>query len=247
MAGRNLSIPADIIKESTCCVALTGAGISTESGIPDFRGDHGIWRTYDINQYGHIASFKTNPEKVWKLLAAMDDQIRKAQPNPAHYALAELEHMGMLQAVITQNVDGLHGRAGSTTVLELHGTMSTMTCMSCGKHCCDSDVSLQILPPTCECGGVLKPDVTLFGENLPQQALVDAIKYARICDVMLVIGTSCDVIPAAELPGIARHYGTYIVEINKEKTPLTPFADHVIIGMASSSLHELVACIKKTE
>lgn len=245
MEGRNLSALAGIIEHAACCVALTGAGISTESGIPDFRGKNGIWHTYNINEYGHIESFRIHPEKVWHLLAAMDSVIRNAQPNEAHYALAELERMGLLNAVITQNVDGLHTRAGTKTVIELHGTMRSLTCQSCGRRYRRADISLLVLPPTCGCGGILKPDVVLFGENLPQHALTDAFKYAHTCDVMLVIGTSCDVIPAAELPRIAKHHGACIVEINREKTSLTTCADHVIMGMAGENLHTLVTLISK--
>jgi len=231
---------AEEIVKAKFAIALTGAGISTESGIPDFRSKNGIWSKYDINEYGYLDSFLRNPAKVWKMLAEMILSFGKVEPNPAHYALAELEKMGLLKAVITQNIDGLHQKAGSKKVIEFHGSFNTLTCLNCGKKYSKEEIDLKNLPPRCSCSGILKPDIVFFGELIPTKALNEAFELANKCDLILVIGTSCAVYPAAELPIIVKRRGGKIVEINKEESELSYLADYKLLGKAGEILPKLV-------
>ena len=235
---------AEEIIKSKFCIALTGAGISTESGIPDFRSKDGLWSRYDINEYGYLQSFLKNPAKVWKMLAEMAELFEKAKPNPAHYALAELEKLGLLKAVITQNVDGLHQEAGSKKVIEFHGSFNTLTCLNCGKKYSKEEINLKNLP-RCTCNGILKPDIVFFGEPIPTKALNEAFELASKSDLMLVIGTSCAVYPAAELPIIVKRNGGKIIEINREESELSYLADYKLLGKAGEILPKLVEEVKK--
>ena len=235
---------AEEIIKSKFCIALTGAGISTESGIPDFRSKNGLWNRYDINEYGYLQSFLKNPEKVWKMLAEMAELFEKAKPNPAHYALAELEKLGLLKAVITQNVDGLHQEAGNKKVIEFHGSFNTLTCLNCGKKYSKEEISLKNLP-RCTCNGILKPDIVFFGEPIPTKALNEALELANKSDLILVIGTSCAVYPAAELPIIVKRNGGKIIEINREESELSYLADYKLLGKAGEILPKLVEEVKK--
>ncbi len=235
---------AEEIIKSKFCIALTGAGISTESGIPDFRSKDGLWSRYDINEYGYLQSFLKNPAKVWKMLAEMAELFEKAKPNPAHYALAELEKLGLLKAVITQNVDGLHQEAGSKKVIEFHGSFNTLTCLNCGKKYSKEEINLKNLP-RCTCNGILKPDIVFFGEPIPTKALNEAFELASKSDLMLVIGTSCAVYPAAELPIIVKRNGGKIIEINREEGELSYLADYKLLGKAGEILPKLVEEVKK--
>ncbi len=236
----------DILR-SKRAVAFTGAGISVESGIPDFRSPGGLWSRFDPMEYAHIESFRRNPEKVWEMLKEMLSLTLGAKPNPAHRALAELEEMGLLRAVITQNVDGLHQRAGSREVIEYHGTQDWLVCLSCGWRRRSEGLDLHHLPPRCEhCGAILKPDVVFFGEPIPWQAQVKAAEEARQCDLMLVVGTSAVVFPAGELPRIAKDRGAVIIEINKEPTVLTgAVSDYLIQGEAGKVLPKIVEEVKR--
>lgn len=240
MEGRDIAHVAVEMARARCCIALTGAGVSTESGIPDFRSADGLWSRYDINEYGHIDNFLSNPGKVWRMLAEMSSTVINAQPNQAHHALAELEHRGVVKAAITQNIDALHKRAGSRNVIEFHGTMERVGCLRCGREYATENISLKNLPPQCSCGGILKPDVVLIGEPIPQDALAAAFRWASACDVMLVVGTSCEMMPAAELPHIARRHGALIVEINRENTTLSPYATHTLKGNAGEVLGRIL-------
>ncbi|KAA0003937.1 MAG: NAD-dependent deacylase [Thermoplasmata archaeon] len=236
------------IAKAKMAIALTGAGISTESGIPDFRSKDGLWSKYDINEYGHIDSFKRNPGKVWRMLREMISLL-DAKPNPAHYALAELEKMGYIKAVITQNVDNLHQEAGSKNVIEFHGNFKRVVCLKCGKKQDVKKINMQNLPPYCNCGGVLKPDGIFFGEPIPREAYSKSIELATQCDLMLVIGTSATVYPASQLPYFAK--GSLIspkgivIEINKEATEITGIvSDYIIEGKAGEILSQIVKEIK---
>jgi NAD-dependent deacetylase len=161
---------AERLLRSAYVVALTGAGISVESGIPDFRSAGGLWSKYDPMEYGTIESFRANPAKVWKMLAELDEVLLRADPNPAHRALAELEKRGILRLIITQNVDSLHQRAGNTKVVEFHGNNRTLRCDSCGQVFSRASVSLKNLPPRCPCGEALRPELVFFGEPIPGDA-----------------------------------------------------------------------------
>ena len=228
-------------------IAFTGAGISVESGIPDFRSADGLWSRYDPDEYAHISAFRANPEKVWRMLKEMMELTLGAEPNPAHRALAELEEMGLLSSVITQNVDGLHQRAGSKNVIEFHGTNDYLVCIRCGWRRESKDLSFDEIPPRCEkCGFILKPDVVFFGEPIPPEAQRRAFEEARTCDVVLVIGTSAVVFPAGEIPIVAKRRGAKVVEINKESTVLTgSISDYLLQGKAGEILPRIVEKVRE--
>lgn len=226
-------------------MALTGAGISVGSGIPPFRGEGGLWEKYNPDEYAHVESFKTNPEKVWVMLKEMIDTIRFAKPNPAHYALAELEKMGKLDGIITGNVDFLHQAAGSKNVFELHGNNKSLICMKCQIRY-STEKYLENMPPKCDCGYPLRPDVVLFGEQLPQSALIGSYELARNCDLMLVVGTSAIVSPMSHMPLAAKEGGAKVLEINLEETFLTSYiSDWMIKGVAEEILPRIVGRVKE--
>lgn len=228
---------------SKCAVALTGAGISVESGIPPFRGKGGIWERVDPMEFGHIDTFEQDPGKVWRVLIRdLKEIIDRAAPNDGHKGLARLEAMGLLTAVITQNVDGLHQMAGNREVLEFHGNCAWQRCMDCGGKTRTQEVDISRLPPVCACGGVLRPDWVFFGEAIPAPALQRSRQLAMRCDIMLVVGTSATVHPAATMPLIARQTGAKVIEINPERTPLTgSISDYLIQGRAGEVLNALVS------
>lgn len=233
----------DIVK-AKLVVALTGAGMSVESGIAPFRGKGGLWEKYDPEEYGHIHTLRIAPEKAWIMLREMEREIIKARPNPGHYALAELERLGYLSCIITQNVDGLHHEAGSQDIIEFHGNMREVVCMECGKRLKITEISIEDSPPRCGCGGVFKPDAIFFGEAIPYKALTRSENLARSCEVMMVIGTSAVVTPAAYMPRIAKNSGAKLIEINPEETELTPLCDYLIKGPAGKILPQIVERIK---
>ncbi len=236
---------AEIMLEADGRVAgLTGAGISVASGIPAFRGSQGLWDKYDPFEYAEISNFKRQPEKVWEMLVEMLTVVEKAHPNKAHKSLAELEGKGLLRTLITQNVDGLHQAAGSREVIEFHGTTKDLCCLACDWRWPDFKLSAApSLPPHCQnCGAILKPDVVFFGEQIPELALFEATAAAEKAKVMLVIGTSANVHPAAEMPILTKRAGGRVIEINLEATPLSgPVADLTILGPADEVLPEIIA------
>jgi NAD-dependent deacetylase len=201
-------------------VVLTGSGVSAASGIPTFRGDDGLWTRYDPMEYGTIHAFRRDPERVWEMLWELDRVLDRADPNPAHHALAALEHEGAIDAVVTQNVDGLHQAAGSRTVVELHGSRLRLRCLTCGAERSRDEVVTELEPdevPRCSrCGEVLKPDVVLFGEDLPHGAMTRAEELIGDCDDLVIVGTSAEVEPAAGLPRLARARGAHVWEIDPE-------------------------------
>lgn len=238
---------AEDILKARRAVAFTGAGISVESGIPDFRSPGGLWSRFDPDEYAHIEAFRRDPEKVWRMLREMLELTLGAKPNPAHRALAELEELGLLRAVITQNVDGLHQRAGSREVIEFHGTQDWLVCLGCGWRRPSEGITPEEIPPRCpHCDLILKPDVVFFGEPIPWQAQRKALEEARSCDLMLVVGTSAVVFPAGELPILAKRQGAIIIEINKEPTVLTgSISDYLIQGEAGKTLPLIVQEVKR--
>ncbi|MCX5895591.1 MAG: NAD-dependent deacylase [Proteobacteria bacterium] len=230
LAEEEITRLAHDIMKAKKVIALSGAGMSVESNIASFRGKGGLWEKYDPEEYAHISTLRHRPEKAWILLSAMQKEIAKARPNAGHRALAELEQMGMLQTIITQNVDGLHHLAGNTDIIEFHGNLQTVTCMDCGNHLPNSEISLDDIPPRCtKCKGVFKPDCVFFGEAIPADALTRAHQESRTCDLMLVLGTSAVVYPAASMPEIAKSAGAQVVEINPSETPLTRFVSDYIL------------------
>ena len=234
---------ADLIKEKGYVVAFTGAGISVDSGIPAFRGGQGLWEKYDPMEYAHIRAFSNNPEKVWVMLREMAQVILDSSPSPAHIALNDLEKKGYLKAIITQNVDGLHHVAGNSNVIEYHGNHRRLICMSCSKSIPLSPeiVSVQPYPRCGKCNSALKPDVVFFGEGIPMLAMIMANDEANKCKVMIIIGTSGVVYPAAEIPYTAKSNGATIVEINLENTPFTSsISDYFFKGTASDVLPKIL-------
>ncbi len=232
---------AELIRQSRRAVALTGAGISVESGIPSFRGAGGLWSRYNPMEYAHIQALRTNPAKVWMLLKELDETITRARPNPAHYALAELEARGLLLGIITQNVDNLHQAAGSRKVVEYHGNALRFICLACkGQHPREA-LDFTHTPLYCPCGGLIKPDVVFFGEPIPPQAQAEAQELAQSCDLLLIIGTSAEVAPASYLPYTARDWGATIIENNLEPTSLTRnLTDHFLPGPAGEVLPKVI-------
>jgi NAD-dependent deacetylase len=223
-------------------VALTGAGISNESGIPPFRGKGGLWEKFDPMEVAHIDAFMKNPARVWNLLVKeMKATLDTARPNDGHNGLAKLEKMGKLTTVITQNIDGLHQAAGNTDVIEFHGTFAWQRCMDCSQKYETRKVDISEIPPRCSCGGILRPDAVFFGEMIPQDAMWRSRQAASDCDLMLVIGTSAVVQPAAMMPVHAKHTGAKIVEINPDKTPLTlETSDYLIEGKAGDVMNRII-------
>ena len=212
---------AEMLLQSHYAGALTGAGISVESGIPDFRSENGLWAKYDPMEYGDIESFRANPAKVWKMLLEMDTLLGRALPNPGHVALAQLEQQGILKAVVTQNVDSLHQKAGSLQVIEFHGHNRTLRCEECRRRFARENVFLDKIPPLCSCGSPLRPEFVFFGEEIPLEAYQQAMAAAQHCDLMLVVGTSATVAPASYLPRTAKRRGAAVVEVNPKATQLS--------------------------
>jgi len=237
------------IVNSGCTVALTGAGISTASGLPDFRGPSGIWRRLDPSGF-EIDALREDPDRVWRMFVEHFLPDADLRPNPAHLALADLESIGRLCAVITQNVDGLHQIAGSRNVIELHGSTREAVCTSCGTRVEIRSAVAQVRStgraPRCpHCGGLLRPDVIFFGEPLPREALSAAIGYAARSDVFMAIGTSLTVAPANSLPMRAKLNGAKLVIINGEPTEMDGEADLVINGKVEEVLPSLVQEVRR--
>ena len=234
---------AALLRRSRSGIAFTGAGVSVESGIPHFRGEGGLWTTFDPYKVAHIDTFRKDPSQYWTY--SLNHRRADAEPNPAHRALVQLERLGHLRAVITQNTDGLHERAGSRDVIELHGSSGAVVCLDCDarfpREQADG-MNREHCPPSCPaCGGrFLKPTVVLFGEALPVEALHRAQALATAADVVLVVGSSLQVYPAAGIPRLARQNGAQLCIVNAEPTPFDEFAAAVIHGKAGEILPEIV-------
>ncbi|MCK5192519.1 MAG: NAD-dependent deacylase [Desulfobulbaceae bacterium] len=207
---------ARMLGESHKVIALTGAGVSTESGIPDFRSAGGLWSRFDPMEYGTLGAFENDPRKVWEMLRELVD-IADATPNPGHKALAKMEEAGILKGIITQNIDMLHQKAGNRIVVEFHGSISMFTCLECMKKYKLTDVRQMKLPPQCEsCSTVLKPDIVFFDEQIPPLAIQQTDDLLKGADLLLVAGTSCQVMPASMIPNRVYQSGGKIIEINLE-------------------------------
>jgi NAD-dependent deacetylase len=234
---------AELIRSRPPCVVLTGAGISTESGIPDFRSPSGIWAKYDPMEYATISAFQRDPVKVWEFYALRFDALKDAQPNAGHAALAELEDRGVVRAVVTQNIDGLHQRAGSRDVIEVHGSIRTASCLQCGERMSLADVVAALdehpAPPCPRCGAILKPDVVMFGELLPAAAIDRAFELAREAGLLLVVGSSLEVYPVAGLPEETLAGGGALAIVNRTPTPYDGRAAVRVDGGAGETLAAL--------
>lgn len=219
---------------------LTGAGISAESGVPTFRGEAGLWRQYRPEQLATPHAFARDPKLVWEWYDWRRGLIEACEPNPAHHTLADMEARLPDFLLITQNVDGLHHLAGNQRILELHGNIWRMRCTREGTRQTDRTSPLPKIPPHCaDCGALLRPDVVWFGEALPTDVLESAFAAAAACDVMLVVGTSAVVQPAATLPLIAKENGAALVEINPQSTPISDYADLSLRQPAAQALPQL--------
>jgi NAD-dependent deacetylase len=225
-------------------IAFTGAGVSAESGVPTFRGNDGIWKRFKPEELANLDAFMRNPELVWEWYKARKRVIAEVKPNAGHVALVEMEKMFSSFAVITQNIDNLHRRAGSSAVFELHGNIERNYCMKCGKNFANEIVLSGGGIPHCECGGLIRPDVVWFGEMLPEDEWNGAMRACHTADVLLTIGTSGVVFPAASLPIEAKRSGAFVVEINPEPTPLTDIADEFVRGKSGEILPSLVEHLK---
>ncbi len=230
-------------------VALTGAGLSAESGIPTYRGPDGVWTRFGEPTIDGWDLFVSDPAEWWRQAlesgrekSLFQQALDAAVPNEGHFALADLERHGRLAHVITQNIDGLHAAAGTLSLTEIHGNRYRVRCMNCGLREPAEHIPTDRLPPVCpECGGNLKTDVVMFGEPIPRDALEDCERHAVLADVFLVIGTSAVVYPAASFPIIAKRRGAPLIEINPFETDLSPIADVVIRMNAGQGLPELAA------
>lgn len=230
------------LRDARRVAVLTGAGASAESGISTFRDTEGLWARFNPEEVATRAAFRRDPKRVWAWYAERRHNVARSRPNAGHLALAELERHVPAFTLVTQNIDGLHRRAGSERVVELHGNIARVKCF-------DEDVVVALEsepeaegPPLCpRCGGYLRPDVVWFGEMLPMEALAEAIHAAQTCDVFLSVGTSGIVEPAASLPFEALRGGATVVEVNPETTPLTPLAHYALQGRAGDVLPALVA------
>jgi NAD-dependent protein deacetylase/lipoamidase len=241
---------AELLSAARRGLALTGAGVSAESGIPTFRGDGGLWTKFDPIKVASIEYFMADPTAYWMVSKDRGRLALAARPNPGHDALAALEAAGHLAAVVTQNTDGLHQESGSRNVIEVHGSGRTVQCLDCGNREPRSEVQARLeveMPPRCKvCGGVfLKPTVVLFGEAMPQAAIQEAFALARQADVMLVVGTSLVVYPAADIPLVAVRAGAKLVVVNAEPTPFDELAEVVIRGKSGEVLPEIVELISE--
>ena len=226
--------------------AFTGAGVSAESGVPTFRGADGIWAHFKPEELANMDAFMRNPSLVWEWYAHRKRVIAEVQPNPGHAALVRMEQLYPEFALITQNIDNLHRRAGNTRIYELHGNIERNYCIGCGKRYSNSEVLAQSGVPRCtDCDKAVRPDVVWFGEQLPEDEWEHSVRAAQSADVFLSIGTSGIVYPAASLPQIAKRSGAYLVEINPEPTPLTDVTDEFLPGLSGTILPLLVEAVEQ--
>ncbi len=241
-----ISHAARLIRQSHPTVALTGAGISTPSGIPDFRTPgSGLWTRVEPMQVASLSAFRYDPDKFYTWLKPLAAQMIAAQPNPAHAAMAELQARGYLATIITQNIDGLHTRAGAQGVLEVHGSLDTLTCTNCyrtvpASAIIDDYIERSIIPHCQVCGCVLKPDIILYEEQMPIETWSKAEAATRDCQLMMVVGTSLEVMPSARLPYDAIEHGAHLVIVNNSPTFMDPRADVVIRGDVAEVLPQLL-------
>ena len=237
---------AELFRKAKRVVVLTGAGISTPSGIPDFRSEgSGLWSRDEPLETASLSTFRTTPEKFFNWFRPLASQIFHAQPNPAHLALADFEQAGHQNTIITQNIDGLHQKAGSTHVVEMHGTLRTLSCTQCYKKFPSEEylkpfIETGTIPQCPNCNATLKPDVILFGEQLPQAAWQAAQRATRQCDLMLVAGSSLEVLPVASLPIQALDHGAHLIIINNTTTYVNVRADIVITENVATIIPEIM-------
>jgi NAD-dependent deacetylase len=240
---------AELVRSAGSVVALTGAGISVPSGIPDFRSPGtGIWENVDPMEVAHIDAWRADPQRFWSFYGDRFQSLGDKQPNGAHEALTELERRGLLDAVITQNIDMLHRKAGTSTIVEVHGSIASSSCLDCGASFELDDVIKRMRSagdgvPACDCGQPLKPDVVLFGELLPPEVLGAAMRYATDADLLLCIGSSLEVFPVAQLPGVTQANGGQVALVTQGQTPWDSRAVVKLSGDVEDELQALVAAL----
>jgi len=227
------------LRSASKVVVVTGSGISAESGVPTFRGADGLWKKYRAEELATPRAFNADPKLVWEWYDWRRQLIGKVQPNSGHEIIAKMEDKYPDFLLITQNVDGLHRKAGSNNVVEIHGNIWRVRCTGEGTITYLEENPIGQLPPLCECGAMLRPDVVWFGESLPLEGLISAEKAIQECDILLVVGTSGHVYPVAAFPMAAKSAGAMVVEINIEKTPISQVADFTLLGKAGDVLPEL--------
>jgi NAD-dependent deacetylase len=243
---------AEWIADAKRVVVFVGAGMSTESGIPDFRSPGGVWDKYDPEDFyfQNFMASESSREKYWQMATEMYESMKDARPNAGHFAVAELERLGKLDCLITQNIDGLHYRAGNSEekVLELHGTAMHVTCLSCGKRYQRDAVQERVAKgekaPRCDCNGYLKPATISFGQSMPERETAEAYSRSELCDVFVVIGSSLVVHPAASMPVIAKRGGAKLVIVNRDETACDNLADVIINGTAGPIMAAIVDQVK---
>jgi len=243
-----MELPDSVIaacEPSKQVVVLTGAGISAESGVPTFRGEDGLWKQYRAEELATPHAFQANPKLVWEWYDWRRGIIGRAEPNPGHRAIAEMEQIFPRFTLITQNVDGLHRRAGSTKVIEIHGNLWDLRCVAEGQVREDYRCPLPEIPPLCECGALLRPHVVWFGESLDQGDLARAYGLIEECDLLLVVGTSAVVQPVASFPLMAKQGGAFVVEVNMDSTPISALVDASFQGKAGEILPAFLERIEK--
>jgi NAD-dependent deacetylase len=240
MELQNAMAARDLIESARDIVVLTGAGISAESGVPTFRGEGGLWKEHRPEELATPQAFARNPELVWEWYDWRRQKISTARPNAAHRALADLESAKPSFLLVTQNVDGLHDLAGSREIVELHGNIWRLRCTKCGESRVDRTSPLPELPPHCNCGAMLRPDVVWFGEPLPHEALRVSMERAAVTDLVLVIGTSAVVYPAAGVAQVALQSDRPVIEINPDETELSSHVTLSLRGKAGEILPELI-------
>jgi len=240
---------AQIIKEAKKILIFSGAGMSTESGIPDFRSPGGVWSKYDPSDFyfDKIISSEKARERYWEMSTEFYDTMKDAVPNRAHLAIRAIEESGKLLAIVTQNIDNLHHKAGNSPerIIEIHGTAFSVSCLSCGKKYDRDDIQERLnsgvkVPYCDDCAGILKPDTISFGQAMPEDKMADALMYARECDLCIVLGSSLVVYPAASVPVHAVQNGARLIIINRDETPLDAEADLVSHDSVSEALGQMV-------
>ncbi len=230
----------ELLADTERIAVLTGAGISAESGVPTFRGKDGLWKNFRAEDLATPDAFRENPTLVWEWYDWRRTLVAEKQPNPGHFSLARLERQVPEFTLITQNVDGLHDLAGSQRPLKLHGDIWSVRCTRCDYRGTERQTPLAEIPPRCSCGSLLRPDIVWFGEMLPEKVIEEAWQAALAAEVFMVVGTSALVQPAASLPMQAKQNGALLIEVNLEETPLSPHADHVLLGPSGTLLPQLI-------
>jgi NAD-dependent deacetylase len=235
-----------LLVPSTRVVVFTGAGVSAESGVPTFRGTGGMWGDFKVEDFATPQAFLANPRRVWQWYNWRREELVKTEPNAGHFAISQFEAFFVDFTLVTQNIDGLHNRAGNRRPLKLHGDIWETRCVHCSSSTADTAVRPEPLPPVCSCGGKLRPSVVWFGEFLPEVIFAQAVEASQHCQLFFTVGTSAEVYPAASLPSMAKEQGAYVVEVNVERSAAARYADEVLLGKSGEVLPEVVRQLQRS-